>query len=214
MWRVWRMCWTLYAEPYDPERPVVCFDETSKQLLAEKRSPIPPQAGTTGAIRLRVPAQWHPKPVHAVRAPGGLEACGSDRTSYHGGTSLSRCGGWPMKLTQRPRRSGWCWTTSTPTNQLPSTKPSSPRRLGEYANAWSFTTLPSTVVGSTWQRSSSVSWPGESCAGVLPDEETLSGEIAALEAERNQAGATIDWRFSTVDARVKLHHLYTCQQLG
>ena len=33
----------LYAEPYDPERPVVCFDETSKQLLAEKRSPIPPK---------------------------------------------------------------------------------------------------------------------------------------------------------------------------
>ena len=23
----------LYAEPYDPERPVVCFDETSTQLL-------------------------------------------------------------------------------------------------------------------------------------------------------------------------------------
>ncbi len=32
----------LYAEPYDPEHPVVCFDETSKQLLAEKRSPIRP----------------------------------------------------------------------------------------------------------------------------------------------------------------------------
>ena len=43
----------------------------------------------------------------------------------------------------------------------------------------------------------------------IADEETLSGEIAALEAERNQAGATIDWRFSTQDARVKLHHLYS-----
>jgi len=38
--------------------------------------------------------------------------------------------------------------------------------------------------------------------------ETLSVEIAAVESERNQAGATINWRFSTVDARVKLHHLY------
>ena len=28
----------LYAEPYDPKRPVVCFDETSKQLVAEKRA--------------------------------------------------------------------------------------------------------------------------------------------------------------------------------
>ena len=35
----------LYAEPYDPQRPVVCFDETSKQLVAEKRAPIPAKAG-------------------------------------------------------------------------------------------------------------------------------------------------------------------------
>ena len=34
-----------YAEPYDPQRPVVCFDETSKQLVAEKRAPIPAKAG-------------------------------------------------------------------------------------------------------------------------------------------------------------------------
>ncbi len=42
----------------------------------------------------------------------------------------------------------------------------------------------------------------------IGDEETLKREIAALEAQRNQARATIDWRFSTEDARVKLHHLY------
>ncbi len=29
----------LYAEPYDPRRPVVCFDETSTQLLSEPRPP-------------------------------------------------------------------------------------------------------------------------------------------------------------------------------
>ena len=35
----------LYAEPYDPKRPVVCFDETSTQLLAETRAPMPPRPG-------------------------------------------------------------------------------------------------------------------------------------------------------------------------
>ena len=48
-----------YAEPDDPKRPVVCFDETSKMrlpsytpqgagsilLVSEKRSPIPAKAG-------------------------------------------------------------------------------------------------------------------------------------------------------------------------
>ena len=36
----------LYAEPYDPDRPVVCFDETSTQLLADTRPPTARPAGT------------------------------------------------------------------------------------------------------------------------------------------------------------------------
>ena len=35
----------LYAEPYDPQRPVVCFDETSTRLLAETRPSLPPRPG-------------------------------------------------------------------------------------------------------------------------------------------------------------------------
>ncbi len=35
----------LYAEPYDPARPVVCFDESSTQLLAETRAPLPAGPG-------------------------------------------------------------------------------------------------------------------------------------------------------------------------
>ena len=35
----------LYAEPYDPQRPVVCFDETSTQLLSDLRPPIPVEPG-------------------------------------------------------------------------------------------------------------------------------------------------------------------------
>jgi hypothetical protein len=35
----------VYAEPYDPRRPKVNFDETSKQLIKETRSPLPAQAG-------------------------------------------------------------------------------------------------------------------------------------------------------------------------
>ena len=35
----------LYAEPYSPSRPVVCFDERPVQLLGEVRQPLPPQPG-------------------------------------------------------------------------------------------------------------------------------------------------------------------------
>ena len=36
----------LYEEPYDPMRPVVCFDESPKQLITEVRKPLPPEPGT------------------------------------------------------------------------------------------------------------------------------------------------------------------------
>lgn len=35
----------LYEAPYDPARPVVCFDESPKQLIGEVRDPMPPQPG-------------------------------------------------------------------------------------------------------------------------------------------------------------------------
>ncbi len=42
----------------------------------------------------------------------------------------------------------------------------------------------------------------------LPDEESLCREVRALELERNEAQARINWRFSIQDARTKLHRLY------
>ena len=46
--RVWRPedVLDLYEEPYDPQRPTVCFDETSTQLIGESRIPLP--AGRDG----------------------------------------------------------------------------------------------------------------------------------------------------------------------
>jgi hypothetical protein len=35
----------VYKRPYDPQRPVVCLDETSKQLIGEVRTPVPAAPG-------------------------------------------------------------------------------------------------------------------------------------------------------------------------
>jgi hypothetical protein len=42
----------------------------------------------------------------------------------------------------------------------------------------------------------------------IPDQESLVREVAAWEEERNGSGATVNWRFTTADARIKLSHLY------
>ena len=42
----------------------------------------------------------------------------------------------------------------------------------------------------------------------IPDDQTLEKELQAWQDERNQEHAQVHWRFSTQDARIKLHHLY------
>jgi hypothetical protein len=49
---------------------------------------------------------------------------------------------------------------------------------------------------------------GQCLDRCIPDRQALEREVAAWEAERNQFGGTVDWRFTTKDARIKLKHLY------
>ncbi len=46
----------------------------------------------------------------------------------------------------------------------------------------------------------------------IPDQTTLCQEVAAWQDGRNNAGATVDWRFTTDDARIKLKKLYPSSQ--
>ena len=50
----------LYHEEYDPDHPVVCFDETSKQLVADKRRAIGARPGRVE--RYDYEYKWDPKP--------------------------------------------------------------------------------------------------------------------------------------------------------
>jgi hypothetical protein len=42
----------------------------------------------------------------------------------------------------------------------------------------------------------------------IPDAETLEREVEAWAEERNRLGTSVDWRFTTPDARTKLRKLY------
>ena len=47
----------------------------------------------------------------------------------------------------------------------------------------------------------------------IPDRQTLEQEVTAWEQTRNEAKATVDWQFTTTDARVKLKKLYPSIEL-
>ena len=74
----------LYAEPYDPKRPVACFDETSKQLVSERREPIPAKAGRRERFDYEYQRNGTRNLFMICEPLAGWEARGSDRASHHG----------------------------------------------------------------------------------------------------------------------------------
>jgi hypothetical protein len=47
----------------------------------------------------------------------------------------------------------------------------------------------------------------------VPDIATLAAEVAAWATQRNAADGSVDWRFTTEDARIKLKRLYPSVQV-
>ena len=75
-------------------------------------------------------------------------------------------------------------------------------------DGWSFTTLPK---HGSWLNMAEIElsvFSRKCLRRRISDEETLRRQIGALQKERNQAGATIDWLFRSQDARVKLNRIY------
>ncbi len=100
----------LYAEPYDPKRPVVCFDETSKQLVSEKRSPIPAKAGRLERFDYEYQRNGTRNLFMTCEPLAGWRHVAVTGRRIMP-TSPIRCAGWRIPLTRKRRRSEWCWTT-------------------------------------------------------------------------------------------------------
>ena len=99
----------LYAEPYDPQRPVVCFDESSTQLLADSR-PCLPAARDAPGERTTSTSGAEPETCSWPANPRRAGAMWPSKSGAPPRTSPIRCAGWWMKPTPTYRWSAWCWT--------------------------------------------------------------------------------------------------------
>jgi hypothetical protein len=89
--------WDLYAEPYDPQYPVVCFDESPYQLVREVRQPLPlapgrpvryddeyRREGTCNLVMFLHPLQgWRHIKVTARRTAQDFAPCMRDLVDHH-----------------------------------------------------------------------------------------------------------------------------------
>jgi hypothetical protein len=71
----------VYLRPRDPDVPLVCFDEASKQLIADTRQPIPMKPGRLES-RLRIRTPRHRQSLHVLCAARRLAASRSDRPPH------------------------------------------------------------------------------------------------------------------------------------
>ena len=197
----------VYHLPYDLDYPVVCFDESSKQLVAEKRIPVPAEPGQlerydyeykrNGVRNLFLffspLAAWRHVKVTKQRTHLEWAYCMKDLVDVH------------FPKAKRIRVIQDNLNTHNPAFLYQVFQPAEAKRIIDKLD-FHFTPKHGSWLNMAETEFSVLS---RQCLDRrIGDEETLIHEIDAWENNRNIAEATVDWQFTTEDARIKLKKLY------
>lgn len=197
----------VYTQPDDPRRPQVCLDETSRQLLAEVRQPLPvipghaarhdPEYVRQGVVNLFVVCEplrgWRQVRVSQQRTRIDWAHCIKDLVDVHYPDAERIV----LVMDQL--------NTHSPASLYEAFPPPEAKRLADKLE------IHYTPKHGSWLNMAEIelSILQRQCLDRrLGDREALEREVAAWVSERNQAVQTIDWRFTTADARIKLKRLY------
>ena len=197
----------LYSEPYDSKRPVVCFDETSKQLVAEKRSPIPARAGRQERFDYEYQRNGTRNLFMTCEPLAGWRhvAVTERRTMEDFAHQMRWLADAAYPEAEKVRVVLDNLNTHRPASLYETFEPKEARRVIQRLE------FHYTPKHGSWLNMAEIEFSvlSNQCLNRrIEDEESLKREVAALETERNQAAATINWRFTTNDARKKLRRIY------
>lgn len=197
----------VYQLPHDPRYPVVCMDESNKQLVGEVHAPIP-------------------------AAPGHGQILDQEYVR-HGVATLfvevePLAGRRHGEVTERRTRQDWAHfikamlderypqavrvrlvLDNLNTHDLASLyetfAPAEARRLAERLE------IHYTPKHGSWLNLAEIELSALNGQGLhrrIPSAQQMRREIAAWQSDRNHRGAPVNWRFTTKDARIKLTRLY------
>jgi hypothetical protein len=197
----------VYTRPYDPRRPQVCIDESSKQLVAETRVPIPAAPGQPERIDYEYERQGTAN-LFMVFEPlaGQRRVKVTERRTAVDFAHLIR----EVVDEQYPQAEQIVLvmdnlSTHKPASLYEAFAPAEARRLMERLE------IHYTPKHGSWlnMAETELSVLATQCLDRrIPDLTTLTQEVAAWEHQRNAAQCRVDWRFTTQDARIKLKRLY------
>lgn len=197
----------LYAEPYDPVRPTVCFDETSKQLVAETRLPLPMEPGKPERIDYEYERRGTANLFLVTEPLSGWRHVDvtARRTKHDFAQQMRELVDRHFPAAERIRVVLDNLNTHTPAALYEALPPDEARRILRKLE-FHYTPLHGSWLNMAELEFSMLS---RQCLGRrIGDRDTLVSEVAAWETSRNTQRATIHWQFTVHDARRKLHRLY------
>ena len=197
----------VYRRPYDPKRPQVCMDETSKQLIGEVRTPLPVKPGQ--------PALFD----HEYRRNGVANLF----------LMVEPLTGWTeVKVTERRTKVDWAHlmkelvdehypeaegivlvldnlNTHAKDSLYEAFEPREAKRIADKLE------IHYTPKHASWLDMAEImlSVLSRQClARRIPEMETLTREVESWTKNHHQHRKPVEWRFATEDARIKLRKLY------
>jgi hypothetical protein len=197
----------VYVRRHDESRPLVCVDETSKQLVAETRTPLPVQPGqparhdyeyerngTANLFMLFAPLEgWRHVAVTERRTAIDYAHILKDLSDVHFPQAEK------IVLVQDNLN------THTPASLYEAFPPAEARRLVERFE-WHYTPKHGSWLNLAESELAVLS--SQCLDRRISNAQALTREVDAWRTRRNTHNAKADWRFTTADARIKLKSLY------
>jgi hypothetical protein len=198
---------TVYKRDFKPEEPLVCMDETSKQLIKETRCPIAPKPGRPARYDYEYDRNgvcnlfMFFEPLAGKRQVSVTER----RTKADWAMQIKQLLDVHYPAAKKVTLVMDNLNTHTGASLYEVFQPNEARRLLDRLE------IHYTPKHGSWLNMAEIE------LGVLsrqcldrriPDKATLTTEVAAWQKRRNISEAKVDWRFTTAEARIKLKHLY------
>lgn len=198
---------SIYTQLYDPERPVVCLDESSKQLIEEVRKPLPPEPGQSERF------DWEYSRNGVANLFIGFEPLAGQRlvevTERRTRIDVAH---FVQKLVDEHYPTARTivlvmdnLNTHDKTSLYEAFEPAEAKRLADKLE------IHYTPKHGSWLNMAEIEFShlSRQCLDRrIESKEILQQEVTAWMNERNQQKSCMEWRFTVEDARIKLRRLY------
>ena len=203
----------VYHLPYDPRYPVICMDESSKQLIGEVREPIPCVPGHVARMDDEYVRNGVAEIFMEVEPLSGKRhvAITERRTRKDWASQIKEMLDERYPNAVKVRLVMDNLNTHSIASLYEAFDPMEARRLAERLD------IHYTPKHGSWLNMAEIelSVLSQQCLDRrIPDRETLVQEVAAWEKARSQGKCKVNWQFTTEDARIKLTRLYPSIQTG